>query len=85
MSPEMEPMASKMVLRLFVFTLVNTKDGTIYVANSSNNVIRAISRSGNVTTFSGSGIAGSLAGVGTNARFSFPTDFSLGQDGARIT
>jgi hypothetical protein len=67
---------------LFIFTLVNTKDGTIYVANSSNNVIRAISRSGNVTTFSGSGIAGSLAGFGTNPRFSFPTDFSLGQDGA---
>jgi hypothetical protein len=56
----------------FNFPYALTSDGTsLYVADSSNLVIRKVSlSSGAVTTFAGSGFNGSQDGVGTAASFS---------------
>jgi len=48
------------------------KSGNLYVADTGNNVIREILPSGQVTTFAGTGIAGSQTGAATNAQFSAP-------------
>ena len=46
---------------------------TLYVTDSANRVIRRITADGNVTTIAGTtGVAGSLDGIGTAARFSNP-------------
>jgi len=47
--------------------------GNLYVADTGNNVIRKVSRSGQVTTFAGTGIGGSQLGPATEAQFSAPT------------
>ncbi|WP_272941485.1 PQQ-dependent sugar dehydrogenase [Pedosphaera parvula] len=51
--------------------------GTLFVSDTGNNVIRKISTNGVVTTFAGSGVAGTHDGVGTNASFLAPTGIAL--------
>ena len=53
------------------------RSGNFYVADTGNNVIRKISSSGQVTTFAGTGIAGSQLGSVTNAQFSGPTSVAI--------
>jgi mucin-19 len=57
--------------------LVVDTSGTIYVSDSHR--IRMITSSGVVTTLAGSGTDGFVDGVGTNAKFNYPTgiDFDL--------
>jgi hypothetical protein len=53
----------------------------IYVADSSNQVIREISSTGVVSTLAGSpGVAGNADGIGAAARFAYPRDVAV--DGA---
>jgi sugar lactone lactonase YvrE len=46
--------------------------GSIYVADTNNNLVRKVSVSGYVTTLAGSGVSGSSDGVGTAASFARP-------------
>lgn len=48
-------------------------NGIVYVAESGNNLIRAISPAGEVTTFAGNGIAGAVDATLTLASFNGPT------------
>ena len=57
-----------------------TPSGTIYVSDSANNVIRAIS-GGAVTTLAGSGVAGWADGTGTAAKFDTPRGLALDSSG----
>jgi sugar lactone lactonase YvrE len=57
-------------------------DGTLYVTDYSNNVIRAISPSAVVTTLAGKLESGVSDGTGTNAAFSHPRGITLGTNGA---
>jgi len=63
--------------------LGGVNNGTIYVADSSNNVIRKITPAGNVTTFAGStsGASGSRNGTGTGALFTFPEGVAVDSGG----
>jgi len=56
-----------------------SKNNTIYVADTNNNAIRAVSLFGVVTTFAGSlsGTAGSNNATGTSATFNAPRDISI--------
>ncbi|MES2810179.1 MAG: gliding motility-associated C-terminal domain-containing protein [Bacteroidota bacterium] len=54
------------------FGLATDAADNIYVADAGNSVIRKIAPTGEVTTFSGSGVNGALAGSATNARFASP-------------
>ena len=50
----------------------------LYVVDSGNNTVRKITPGGIVSTFAGSaGIAGSADGIGTAARFNFPTGIAF--------
>ncbi len=51
--------------------------GTVYVADQSNNRIRKVSPAGVVTTWVGSGAAGSADGTGTNASFTGPAGIAV--------
>ncbi|HEY2922886.1 MAG TPA: hypothetical protein VGK77_28240, partial [Candidatus Binatia bacterium] len=53
----------------------------LYVADAGNNVIRKILPSGQVTTFAGTGVAGSQLGQATNAQFSGPTGVCVDNSG----
>ena len=56
--------------------------GQLLVSDSSNNVIRAITTAGVVSTIAGSaGISGSTDGTGTVARFNFPQGLATDRDG----
>nr|WP_294942958.1 gliding motility-associated C-terminal domain-containing protein [uncultured Mucilaginibacter sp.] len=47
--------------------------GNLYVADAGNNAIRKITPDGTVSTFAGNGAAGYADGIGTAAKFSYPT------------
>lgn len=55
--------------------------GTVFVADSVANVIRAI-KGGMVTTYAGDGVDGDLDGPAKFARFRVPTALAIGPDGA---
>jgi glucose/arabinose dehydrogenase len=56
--------------------------GNLYVADTGNNVIRKISPSGQVSTFAGTGVAGSQLGLSTDAQFSGPTSVAVDSVGS---
>ncbi len=63
--------------------VVRHSDGSIYVADALNHVIRKISPEGTVTTFAGApGATGTLDGTGSAARFNQPRALVLGPDGS---
>lgn len=55
--------------------------GAVYVADSGNHLIRKISKEGAVTTFAGSGTAGSTNGNGIAASFNLPTGITVDGNG----
>ena len=60
-------------------------DGTVYVADTYNDRVRAIEKDGNVRTIAGAGEAGFAdSGEGTEARFNTPCGIALAPDGALI-
>jgi NHL repeat len=56
-------------------------DGTIYVADADNQLVRKISRSGFMTTLAGTGTQGSIDGTAINAQFSSPTGIAVDGSG----
>jgi sugar lactone lactonase YvrE len=61
--------------------LILHQDGTLFVADSGNHLIRRISPLGNVSTLAGSGVKGNNPitsnGIGSNARFNLPYGLAL--------
>ena len=56
-------------------------NGTVYVADSGNHLIRSISPSGEVRTVAGATTSGYADGQGTTARFYYPSDVFLMPNG----
>ena len=56
-------------------------DGTIYIADRFNHVIRRISIDGKVTTIAGTGFPGDINGFALNAQFNEPWGVSAGNNG----
>ena len=50
---------------------------TLIVADTQNNVIRGVSPAGVTSTLAGTATAGSVNGVGSNARFYYPTGVAI--------
>jgi len=68
----------------FYFPMSATVDrntGIVYVGDNVNNRIRKITPDGVVTTFAGSGVAGSKDGNGTDATFSWPVGTAVDSSG----
>jgi DNA-binding beta-propeller fold protein YncE len=55
--------------------------GNILIADSHNNAIRKIDKSGNVSTLAGNGSVGSVDGKGAEASFFFPITLAVDQNG----
>ena len=62
-------------------SLTIASDGTLYVADTENSLIRKITTGGVVTTIAGTGTAGFAEGTGTNAQFNKPIGIAIGSDG----
>jgi sugar lactone lactonase YvrE len=56
----------------------------LYVADTSNDLIRKIDSGGTVTTFAGSGAPGAVDGTGTAASFHHPTGIAVDSHGNLI-
>ncbi len=61
----------------FPSSLTVDASGNVYVADDINNLIRAVSPAGAVTTIAGSGQAGAQNGFGTQASFNDPAGISI--------
>jgi sugar lactone lactonase YvrE len=61
--------------------LAHDADGYIYVADAGNHAIRKIAPDGSVTTIAGNGVLGLADGAGSEARFNYPTDVAVADDG----
>jgi sugar lactone lactonase YvrE len=59
-------------------------NGNLYVSDTYNNVIRKVSASGTVTTFAGTGTAGSANGTAATATFNFPIGIAVSGDGIYV-
>lgn len=59
-------------------------DGTVFVADANNHVIRRIAADGAVSTYAGSPIAGVADGKGPTARFERPMQLALERDGSLL-
>jgi serine/threonine-protein kinase len=55
--------------------------GTVYIADTGNDLIRKITPGGNVSTIAGKVAAGSANGTGTLATFDIPQGIAVGSDG----
>jgi hypothetical protein len=65
--------------------VISSDSSFALVADSLNHAIRRIDLStASVTTLAGEGLPGRLDGIGTNARFTFPSDLSLTSDGLSL-
>ncbi len=58
-----------------------TSDGTFYIADTYNNVIRKVTPEGVVSTFAGTGEYGNKDGTGTTATFALPRGITLDSSG----
>lgn len=66
----------------YPYGLAVSTNGTVYVADCYNHVIRKITAAGAVTTFAGKmSTSGSANGTSTTARFSFPVGVTIGSGG----
>ncbi|HSD39543.1 MAG TPA: hypothetical protein VLC92_18700 [Rhodocyclaceae bacterium] len=62
----------------YVTGIVADSDGTLYVADGANNVIRKMATDGTVTTLAGSGVQGYQDGPSGTAQFCQPTSITFG-------
>ena len=63
------------------FGLAIDASGNLFVADAQNNKIRKITTAGVVTSYAGSGVAGSSNATGTAATFNIPVNLSIDSDG----
>ncbi len=61
--------------------ICSDSSGVLYVADSSNHMIRRIAPDGSVSTFAGAGVPGLANGKGANARFNSPSSIEIDSDG----
>lgn len=61
--------------------LAQDSAGNIYVADSNNHSIRLITAAGEVKTIAGNGLPGDLDGSKQDARFFYPSDIAIDQQG----
>jgi sugar lactone lactonase YvrE len=57
-------------------------DGALYIADNGSHAVRRMDSSANVTTVAGTNSPGAGNGAAASAQFNFPTDVSVGADGA---